>query len=281
MSEAPLVGQAVWCIEAETCASRLLWLVEQGFEAISLNTTELVRDDADWENCAKIVQREGLVTTFHFGLGRVDQGLDLALLDRRLGEVERWHNEVGPVRNVTFDPLTRSPQGEGRPQMAYPETGEMLRRAHERLAPLGIAVGVENGWLREGTAEHLERIREHAFADLAMILDLGHANIHVHDAQFAQPIEEYIKSLPLPIIELHVHDNNGERDRHESLGSGTLDLAGAVRGLKAVGFAGVATIEVAPGLRGIPLERPERMMLIAWARRTFLDAWAGSPSAPT
>lgn len=273
MADVPLIGYAVWCIEAETCWSRIEWLAQQRFGAVSLDSTEMVRDKDDWKRCAEIVQRHGLMTTFHINPGRVDEGLDVERLERRFQEVERWHRDVGPVRNATFDPALYSPEGDQRPGYSYPDTGEMLRRASDRLGPLGIRIGIENGWIRDGTPEHLARVREHAMPELAMILDLGHANIHIHDEAHAQTMEDYIRSLPLPIIELHVHDNNGLTDRHESLGSGTLDLAGAVRGLKAVGFDGISTVEVVPGLRSIPLERPERMMVVAWARRLFEEAW--------
>ena len=56
--------------------------------------------------------------------------------------------------------------------------------------------------------------------------------------------EEYLSNVPVPITEVHVHDNDGTRDAHRPLGTGTNDIQAAARGLSRAGFDGTCTIEV-------------------------------------
>jgi sugar phosphate isomerase/epimerase len=67
---------------------------------------------------------------------------------------------------------------------------------------------------------------------------------------FATDVGDYISRLPLPIIEVHVHDNRGDRDSHEPLGAGDTPFPAVAGALMAVGFDGVSTIEIAPSFHG-------------------------------
>ena len=46
------------------------------------------------------------------------------------------------------------------------------------------------------------------------------------------------------IAHLHFSDNHGRRDEHLAVGHGTIDFAGLVRQLKAIGYDDTLTLEV-------------------------------------
>jgi sugar phosphate isomerase/epimerase len=81
-----------------------------------------------------------------------------------------------------------------------------------------------------------------------MLIDLGHLNLRRHkEAYFGRLTAiQYILRAPLPIIEVHIHDNTGERDSHQALGEGNLALDDVIYGLHKAGFDGVSTVELVP-----------------------------------
>lgn len=85
-----------------------------------------------------------------------------------------------------------------------------------------------------------------------MLVDLGHMNLRMHAPKGfggRTPLE-CLQALPLPVIEVHVHDNDGRRDLHQPIGDGNADFSGMADALRAIGFDGVSTIEVAPSFHG-------------------------------
>jgi sugar phosphate isomerase/epimerase len=78
------------------------------------------------------------------------------------------------------------------------------------------------------------------------LIDLGHMNLRLRGGDYYRgwTVEGYLAGVPRRIFEVHVHDNAGDRDSHAHIGYGNIDFAAAARGLRAVGFAGISTIEV-------------------------------------
>jgi sugar phosphate isomerase/epimerase len=80
-------------------------------------------------------------------------------------------------------------------------------------------------------------------------------------------VADYIGRLPLPIVEVHLHDNNGQKDEHGHFGLGNIDFGEVAAALKSVGFDGVSTIEIAPSFHGsTPAESKPRA-------RESLERW--------
>ena len=110
---------------------------------------------------------------------------------------------------------------------------------------------------------------------VGMLLDTGHANIHVRSdgVQGESEIGAFVRGLPLDVLEVHFSDNHGESDEHLPLGSGNLDLPALVAALKASDFAGVLTVEVCPGLVARRLDVPEEMDQIRRTADAIRAAW--------
>ncbi len=85
-----------------------------------------------------------------------------------------------------------------------------------------------------------------------MLVDVGHLNMRLRQWECYREagVGEYLARLPLPVWEVHLHDNSGDRDEHGHFGLGNVDFAAVAAGLKAIGFSGVSTIEIAPSFHG-------------------------------
>ena len=134
-----------------------------------------------------------------------------------------------------------------------------------------VLFGVEDFPLDSSALEHYHAGLE-PFLDnprFGTLIDLGHLNLRLHSVEHfnARTPEEHLAAVPVPIIEIHVHDNNGRRDSHAHIGFGNGDFEAMARGLHAVGFDGVSTIEICPIFHdSTPAEARPRV-------RETLDRW--------
>ena len=77
--------------------------------------------------------------------------------------------------------------------------------------------------------------------DLGLHLDIGHANLLVGHST----VEELLTAYGSRLRHVHLHDNKGgAADLHLPLGTGSVDVRGAVRLLQAHGYDGTITLEV-------------------------------------
>lgn len=76
--------------------------------------------------------------------------------------------------------------------------------------------------------------------DIAVTLDVGHVNT-VNESP-----ESYFDALKALVLDIHIHDNNGERDEHKCPGEGTLDFKPLLAQCKKSGYHGPFMLEVFP-----------------------------------
>ena len=212
--------------------------VDFGYDTISLSSGQFPDfDDPSLRETAALVRDRGLGVTIHgafdFGVEGVARALDL------FGDA---------VLAATFDPLTEVDScgsSYATARMA-PVVAEILRRSEGS----GLRVGIEDLPL---DTHALDTYR----ADLGpltenprygMLLDVGHLNLRLRRWSYYQSLSvaDTITRIPIPIVEAHLHDNNGEGDQHGHFGFGNVDFAAVAEALRSVGFEGVSTVEIAP-----------------------------------
>ena len=137
------------------------------------------------------------------------------------------------------------------PYSAHASTLETIRDATEGMA---VRFGAEDfpldAMALDFYGDELGNVLEHPRC--GMLIDLGHMHMRLSASPYFRGMTmlDYVKRLPLNIIELHVHDNNGRKDQHAPLGQGTLPFGDAAEAFRSIGFDGVSTIEICPGLHG-------------------------------
>jgi sugar phosphate isomerase/epimerase len=113
---------------------------------------------------------------------------------------------------------------------------ELLPYAAER----GVGVMVENLPGDFNTAKDLGELLD-PLPDLGLHLDIGHANLLV----LHSTVEELLLSYGPRLRHVHLHDNKGgSADLHLPLGTGTVDVRGAVGLLRRAGYDETITLEV-------------------------------------
>jgi sugar phosphate isomerase/epimerase len=119
--------------------------------------------------------------------------------------------------------------------------------------PLGVRLLVENLTSEPTSPEHLMTIFELGHLEnVGVCLDLGHAHLTVG-------VADAIATLGSRIGSVHVHDNHAVKDEHLWPGDGTIDWAGAVKGLKALSVEPATVLEIHPTLSADAGTIPERM----------------------
>ena len=69
-------------------------------------------------------------------------------------------------------------------------------------------------------------------------LDIGH-----HHVFGKSPLKEWVETLGEKIMELHLHDNNGEEDTHLAVGKGNADFSGLFQLINERGLSPTITLE--------------------------------------
>ena len=143
--------------------------------------------------------------------------------------------------NLNIDLVTIHP---GLTSMAVPYMEEKaVEKAKRSLSAIdrisseyGVRIAVENmpafPFMLGRTAEELNELI--GTTNLGFCLDIGHANT-------TDQIDELIKAFGDRLINVHIHDNNGEHDEHLTLGEGSIDFKKVLDQLK--GYSGNYVIE--------------------------------------
>jgi sugar phosphate isomerase/epimerase len=211
-----------------------------GVDAVSVHPDQLLAmDDGLRAEFVAAVAGQGLGVTVHghCNTTRAD-------VDRVVG----WIGDR--LVNYTMDRcLVPSPTGKDN------HLGRMapaLRDLRDATAGTAVRYGFEDfpldcricGDARVALGELLECDR------YGILVDVGHQHIW----RSAQPdgerptVADCFADLPVPLVEVHLHDNDGRRDQHAPLGHGSLDAAAVLAVLRARDEDFVLTCEYAPGL---------------------------------
>ena len=271
---AELIGIATWNYGEGSLAERIDRFAGMGFGAVSLSGRDARalcrRQTPDVEHA---IRRHSLAVTFHTGFAPRGEPVqaDPALADFR--SFAAWHAGTGALRSVNYDAAKVKTQDGAWER----QSGAMRRVLGEMLAiseGAGFSVGVED-WPLD--AEQLVAVDDlRAYPHFGMLLDLGHLNIRVRklgepDAPFPiEIVQSHLECLPLPINELHVHNNDGRGDLHAPPTTGTADLVAVARLLAEKGVKCISTIEIVPAWCGLTEEQglqAAREALVFWQDR--------------
>ncbi|MGQ9583599.1 MAG: sugar phosphate isomerase/epimerase family protein [Thermoplasmatota archaeon] len=151
-----------------------------------------------------------------------------------LVEAIRVSAELG-ARCVTVHPGVMSPVSRMDPERVRALTVDAMRRVDGAREEFGVPVAVENmphmrALLFQSPGELLELIEG---TGLGICFDAGHAHT-------CGNVEAFLGLAPR-FLNVHIHDNMGDRDDHLVLGRGTAPIPAVLRALK--GYRGALVIE--------------------------------------
>ena len=238
-------GIAIWNFaEAEAPLTALVEeFADLGFDAISFSSGQFSNVGLhEWEEVGAALRELDLVATIHCSFSAKYGDLETAM--RALGDA---------VRAVTFD-AAMSSDSRGH-FYDWDLMGESLSRLAQDTQGTDLLFGIEDFPLDILALQHYEDAIPSIIADCprwGTLVDLGHLNLRCHREPYFRALTppDYIDSVPIPILEVHVHDNDGTKDTHEPVGEGNGPFEQMAEGLQAVRFDGVCTIEIAPGFHG-------------------------------
>jgi sugar phosphate isomerase/epimerase len=276
---------ALWALKGGRLLDRVEWLVRHGFQGVSFLRYIMDFKPGDREDAAAAIKEARLDVTYHINVSDKisrEEKLDTLFVDAMMDDVVWWHRHTAGVFSCCADPVHR-PGDNGESVFHLALNREVLERMYARLGELGIRVGIENAFGGGRTfcaIADIARFAELAPPGTGMLLDTGHANIHVRSDgnEGETDIGDFVERLPLDVLEVHLHDNGGTTDEHRPLGSGNLDLSALCRALRRNGFRGKFTIEVladAPaGRYAADICDPRQTDSILASRDRICEAWA-------
>jgi sugar phosphate isomerase/epimerase len=224
--------------EGKSLTESVAEFADVGFEAMSFlpqQITALSQGEAD--EMRALMRDRDLAATVH---GNCDlTGDEIETVVSALG---------GQLRTFTLDPmLRRESLGD---LYDAPKTAGVLSNIERCTRNTDVRFAVEDFPLDEVAADFYRDVMSAVWTNprAGVLIDVGHLNVRLRRDAYFRGLSPatYLSRVPLPIIEIHVHDNAGQNDTHSPLGAGNAPFEAVAAGLKTVGFDGIATIEVAP-----------------------------------
>lgn len=253
-----LIGIATWNYGGGPLASRIERFAGMGYNAVSLSAQDArALCDGSSPEVEEVIMAHSLAVVVHSGFGRSPEPGAAEQVVGDMGSYLSWHAMTGALRTVNYD--ARTTEG---PDGKHPYDADWMRDVLRRLLDLstgtGVTVGVED-WPR--TPEQMQSVEDLlSYSHYGVLIDLGHLNMRIRGSETpgdsfpVDAAQAYLDGFRLPVNELHVHSNNGERDQHAPPTIGSADMRELARMLKRMDVRGPSTIEIMPAWSGLSEE---------------------------
>lgn len=193
----------------------------------------------DTKDTGAAFTEHGLVPQVHapicdWNIGAMSDRLREASLQETLDTIDAAV-EIG-AKVVTVHPGLASMAVPGLEERAAARARESVRAIARHVDGMGVSIGIENmpnpPFFLGRTAEQLASIVDGT--DLGITFDIGHANT-------TGQIDAMIDLFRDRIVNIHIHDNDGDRDAHMTIGDGSIDFRHVIRRMS--GYTGNWIIE--------------------------------------
>ncbi|HUW56425.1 MAG TPA: TIM barrel protein [Planctomycetota bacterium] len=232
-------GVALWGYGKVPLPENVAFFAGAHFHAGSILGTDVWKHDEDTvRRFVTLLELHDVALTVHHKLPDPEDPEAPESFRREIDLIRTWHDRHGVLTGLTFD----APGDKAR---LMPH----LRRVLEAFRDTDVFICCEDFPLNEEQHRILDGLDD-AFPNLGVLIDLGHLNMRVTvedpEQDRAGAVRRHIRAVPLPIRELHVHNNDGVSDQHRHLLEGTLPVDAAGAALREVGFDGISTLEFMP-----------------------------------
>ncbi len=253
-------GIANWHYPHRTLIENIEFFAANGFEAQALLGYQFLEElrsggEAAGDAIADAIRRTGTVATLHHKLPATHGVEDVYAFYLDIKLIAAWQKKHGLLEVLSFDVDQRIRDA------VENYVGHVLEKVQD------VKVALEDFGLTDAELAQVEHLKGNS--RFGWLLDIGHMYIRLcgrnagkHTLFVNSPMEclpteapgyrEFMRaftSKTFPIFEIHLHNNDGERDMHWFLPDGPLDIKAIARVLRDTGFDGVLTIESAPGFQ--------------------------------
>lgn len=208
-----------------------------GFEAFSflgrLFDLQGPKEDEDTACC--MAELQGMMT-IHHRFPDPTKTEKIAAFMHNMEHIRLWQERYGRLNGLTFDfnhPL----------ELLCPLLGDVVKM----FRGSGVFLACEDHPLNEQEMGYFASLLTPE-DDFGLLIDCGHMHLrHCRAGKNSpQDVLNAMLSLPLPLKEVHLSGNHGERDEHLAPEEGTFPMGAFIQGLHSLGFDGLCTIERVP-----------------------------------
>lgn len=250
-------GLAIWHYPHRSIADNIRYFAARGFDAVSAHGAQLVQAllCGQGASIAEAVQQSGAQLTVHYTLPKSHTAEHVAAYKTGIEILAAWQSTYGFIKILSFD--VPSPIRDG----ITPYVDIALSEVQ------GCLVAVEDFGLTPEERAQIEHLKGNP--RFGYLLDIGHMFIRLSGKNTGgKPLftnrtdecpasenpgySEFMRAMAskeFPVFEMHLHNNDGEKDLHWFLEEGALDIPMIARVVRDMGFDGIMTIESAPGFR--------------------------------
>ena len=247
-------GLAIWHYPHRTVAENVAFFADRGYESLSILGRELnaicsIEEEA--EHLAHLVSEKGIILTVHHRMPANHEPETVDAFYRDMDQIGRWQERFGVISILSFDAMVRE------------RVDTYINYVTDHVP--NVTVAMEDFGLNEAEREQLTRLK--APERFSYLVDVGHmfirmcngyqggATIFKNAPDECPPVEDPVgedflrafRSKERGICEIHLHNNNGEKDMHSFLEEGRIRMDAVAYALKAIGYEGIVTVESVPG----------------------------------
>jgi len=249
------IGFHTWSFASMPLEAALKHIRDAGFAEVEINADKIHMDPRVFP-CSKLPQLKNLLNNLGLHPNSVHapiNGVDLSTQspDIKKQSIDLLTKTLEYCRAIECPIMVMHPNHSdslplGREAMKK-NSIEAIRKVVKKAEDLGVKVAIENMIDKEGgrfgsrISELREIIENVGSPYLGICLDTGHINLLISSDI---SMEEEILCAGEYLWTLHIHDNDGEEDRHWPPGEGSIDWSQIIRSLRKVGYKGVFMMEI-------------------------------------
>lgn len=255
-------GLAIWHYPHRTLAENVRCFAERldSVSVLGFHFLDACREDGGAALYEALSEKHPLFTIHH----KLPSSHDPEAVEAFAEDIAlcaRWQRQYGLIATLSFDV----------PQDIRDNIYPYLRTALTAFEGEKTCIAIEDFGLTNAEMRQLEPLKGHK--QFGFLLDIGHLTMRLNDSRWrpdktlftfsrlecpsrvlGTPVtranyREAIASKPFPIVEIHLHTNDGVRDMHWFLDEpgGVVDIQMMADLLTELGYDDVLTIESAPG----------------------------------
>lgn len=250
-------GVAMWHYHHRSVAENVRYFTDNGLRVLGFNQLLLMEafEAGEADEVARILKDTETSLTMHGALSYSHEAERVEDFKKRMMLIGEWQEKYRLIQINSFD-VPQSIRDDVRPYIDY--AMNTVKHCYTAVEDFGLT-----------DAERVQIDDLKTDKRFGYLVDIGHLYIRMrgktvkpatlfNNSPTECPVcetpqrEDFLRafaSKEFPVLEIHLHNNDGADDLHYFLDEGTLDISVIADVLKTIDYQGIVTIESAPGFR--------------------------------